>query len=300
MNSFLANDNMKKKSVSIILIVQIFIILAVTVQIYNKKKDVMGVSVNPITKYEIISSPSGALSDFYESQVGDMTKDLSFMGKKYNYSVTYKINKDSLNQLKDYPVEKGKGVFRIITLGASFTFGANVNTKDNYPMQLQNMFDAKCNDGKKYEVINLGMGGYDIEYSVERLKVKGMKYDPDLVLWLITDDNFRVIKNIPEEALRNLPEETLINMQKERIKRSFEIYQNALVLIGSKNLAWQHKNLLKRITEIRPNTYLFIDTPDIYKKNAVFPDKHPNKKGYGLIAESVLEYLKEEKLVTCN
>lgn len=300
MNSFLANYNMKKKSVSIILIVQIFIILAVTVQIYNKKKDVMGVSVNPITKNEIISSPSGELKDFYESRVGVTVKDLSYLGKDYNYTVTYKINKDTLNQLKDYPVEKEKGVVRIITLGASFTFGANVNTEDNYPMQLQKMLDAKCRDEKKYEVFNLGMGGYDLEYSVERLKVRGMKFEPDLVIWLITDDNFRTIKNISEDTLEKFSDEVLVNMQKERIKDSFSIYGGKLVLVGSRNVAWQHKNLLKRITIIRPDTYLFFDIPNIYKKKAFFPDKHPNEKGYKLIAESIFDYLKNEKIIQCN
>lgn len=288
------------KSIIIIVLVQVFIILVIAIQIHNKKRDVKGVSVNPITKYEIISSPSGDLNDFYESREGEIVKDLSYMGTDHNYTVTYKINKDTLNQLMDYSVEKENNVFRIITLGASFTFGANVNTEDNYPMQLQKMLDNKCKDGRKYEVINLGMGGYDLEYSVERLKARGMKYNPDLVLWLITDDNFRVIKNISEEFLGKLSEEALVNMQKERIKKSFAIYKNDLVLVGSKNLAWQHKNLLKRIVQIRPNTYLYLDIPDIKKKNASFPDNHPNGKGYRLIAKSVFDYLKEERIVNCN
>lgn len=289
---------MKKGIIVTVVLIQLIGIFFIGKQIFQKR-DVKGVSVNPIVRYEIVSSPSGKLEGFYEPQIGDIKRDLSFLGEDYNYSVIYHINNDRLNQLNDYQVEKSKGVFRIITLGASFTYGANVNTKDNYPMQLQEMLDKSCGE-KKFEVLNLGMGGYDLEYSVERLRVRGMKYDPDLVVWLITDDNFRTIKDISEDSLKQLSEEALVNMQKARIKETFSIYGRPIVFVGSKNLAWQHKNLLKRITSIEPHTHLFLETPDIYKKKAFFPDNHPNEKGYKLIAESIFDYLKDEKVIQCN
>ena len=289
---------MKKRIILVVVVIQLVVVTLIGLNI-KQKKEVRGVSVNPIERYEIISSPSGRLEGFYEPQIGDIKRDLSFLGEDYNYSVIYHINKDRLNQLHDYQVEKSNGIFRIITLGASFTFGANVNTKDNYPMQLQKMLDRSCKN-KKFEVLNLGMGGYDLEYSVERLKIRGMKYDPDLVIWLVTDDNFKTIKDIPEDSLAQISEEALVNMQKARIKELFSIYGGSVVFVGSKNLAWQHKNLLKRMTVIRPQTYFFTDAPDIYKRKAFLPDNHPNEKGYKLIAESIFDYVREENLIQCD
>ena len=46
-------------------------------------------------------------------------------------------------------------------------------------------------------MLNLGLYGYDIEYAVERFRVRGQKYDPDLIIWLIKDDDF-----FPQEFLK--------------------------------------------------------------------------------------------------
>ncbi len=100
-------------------------------------------------------------------------------------AVTYTYNSDGLNDRFNYEVEKSPNTFRIITLGDSFTAGVFVNTKDSWPEQLEEML----NNGKKcqisnFEVINLGVSGYDIRYIVKRFKKFGLKYDPDMVIWL--------------------------------------------------------------------------------------------------------------------
>lgn len=88
--------------------------------------------------------------------------------------------------------------------------------------------------------------------------------------------------------------------QKFNINKISEFYERKLVLLSVKSLNWSYKNTLKRITEIRDNTFYFSDITDIYKEDAFFPDRHPNKKGYGLVAQSVFEYLKNSKLINCD
>ncbi len=99
--------------------------------------------------------------------------------------VVYKINSDSLNERFDYDVEKKTEVFRIITLGDSFTFGLYVNTGDNWTEILEDKLNKEIKNNKisKFEVINLGMPGYDVQYIVRKYKIRGLKYNPDLILW---------------------------------------------------------------------------------------------------------------------
>src|SRR3989344_857994 len=81
------------------------------------------------------------------------------------YKVQNRINSDGLNDNIEYKIEKDDSTYRIITIGDSFTFGLYVQTKDNYPEQLEVMLNSKlkCNSVKKFEVINLGENIYDIE-----------------------------------------------------------------------------------------------------------------------------------------
>ena len=80
------------------------------------------------------------------------------------------INADSLRDY-DYPINKGKDTFRIAVIGDSLAFGYGVNLQDAYAKQLELKLNA-MNTGKRYEVLNFGVGGYDIQQSVERLKEK--------------------------------------------------------------------------------------------------------------------------------
>ena len=109
----------------------------------------------------------------------------------------YNINSDTFNERFDYEINKDDKTFRIITLGDSFTFGYIVDTKNNWTELLEDKLNQlHCANFDKIEVINLGVVGYDIQYSVERFKLRGKKYNPDLVLWLLKGDDFQEIKEI--------------------------------------------------------------------------------------------------------
>jgi len=70
-----------------------------------------------------------------------------------------------------------------------------VDTKDNWTELLEEALNKPqlCKNIKKFEVINLGVAGYDIRYAVERYKLRGQKYNPDLILWLLKNDDFQEI-----------------------------------------------------------------------------------------------------------
>jgi len=109
------------------------------------------------------------------------------------HEAVYTYNSDGLNDRYDYSLEKDKNVFRIIALGDSFTFGHYVNTEDSWPEQLEDILnqDELNHSEISFEVINLGMRGFDIPYSVERYKRIGQKYSPDLIIWFESGSGFQ-------------------------------------------------------------------------------------------------------------
>ena len=94
-------------------------------------------------------------------------------------STIIEINSDSYRG-KLYSEEKPEGVYRIIVLGDSFTFGSGVNINGTFPYIIEQML----NNGSKteYQVINLGVPGYGLEDNCDRFLRDGVKYNPDLVI----------------------------------------------------------------------------------------------------------------------
>ncbi|MCX6709387.1 MAG: SGNH/GDSL hydrolase family protein [Candidatus Woesearchaeota archaeon] len=90
------------------------------------------------------------------------------------------INGDGFRD-RNFSVEKPNGIYRIIALGDSFTFGSGVELNETYSKVLE----TELNKGKSnfsYEVLNMGVIIYSTENEVEFLKVKGLKYSPDIVM----------------------------------------------------------------------------------------------------------------------
>ena len=142
---------MKLKVFILAICIQCVVIVFLCFHIKSKKNNTLGVSVNPINSNAIQKVSSNDLRYFYEPKantVEEVHKDWLLNTPKYT------INNDTLNERFNYDVQKKQGTFRIITLGDSFTFGENVDTKDNYTEQLEDLLNSKCSLNK-FEVINL-------------------------------------------------------------------------------------------------------------------------------------------------
>lgn len=98
-------------------------------------------------------------------------------GSIYHYEIL--INDDGYRDRK-YPLTAGKDTFRIIALGDSVTFGSSKNVEDTYSKVLENLLNDRYH--KKIEVLNFGVSGYTTLQEVTLMKLKGMKYKPNLVL----------------------------------------------------------------------------------------------------------------------
>jgi lysophospholipase L1-like esterase len=100
-------------------------------------------------------------------------KDLSF------YDYLGASNREGFRDV-DHALAKPPGVYRIVVLGDSIAAGLHVDrNEDLFSPVLQKLLTER---GKKAEVINLAVSGYNTQQEVELLKEKGLRYQPDLVL----------------------------------------------------------------------------------------------------------------------
>jgi lysophospholipase L1-like esterase len=77
--------------------------------------------------------------------------------------------------------EKPPGVYRILGLGDSVTFGWQVRFEETYLEQLESMLNAS-DASRRYEVINAGVPGYNLGNELVYLREHGVRYGPDLVI----------------------------------------------------------------------------------------------------------------------
>ncbi len=106
-------------------------------------------------------------------------KQKTFPHKEEKRIFRVSSNADGLRTSKSVR-KKEEGVFRIMTLGCSTTFGWGVDDQESYPAQLQGMIDAS--GSSNVEVINAGQPGYT-SFQGRWLWGETLQfYEPDVVL----------------------------------------------------------------------------------------------------------------------
>ena len=92
----------------------------------------------------------------------------------------YSINADGFRD-SVYARPKPEGVFRIVVMGDSVSFGYGVDETEAYPQVLEELLSELAPDSR-IEVVNLGVGGYNAYNEAQLLEGVGRSYEPDLVL----------------------------------------------------------------------------------------------------------------------
>lgn len=301
---------------------------------YQSSRNVLGaVSVSTVDKNNLIFSQNSELKYFYEPKPNIIEKDNpSWLNKE----VSYTINSDSLNERYDYEQEKANDVFRIVTLGDSFTYGKYVNTSENWTEQLEELLNnnLNCKNIKKFEVINLGVEGYDIQYITHRYLTRGQKYNPDLIIWLESGSGFTRLdeffspiidwcsKNISEDylaasrkkgdyypcwteaqkELRSKYSDEEIALQQQVFLKSFlnMIGEKKMIYSTFSNLSNKRKSIARDWFKSQTNVFLDNNISNIRFKNGTLPDGHPNVVGHKIIAEDIFTYIKSKGVISCE
>jgi lysophospholipase L1-like esterase len=103
----------------------------------------------------------------------------------------FKINSHGIRD-QEYAIPKPKGIYRIIILGDSVTFGTEYPIGQTYPKLLEQKLNQQANPRLKYEVLNAGVCSYNAIQKFILLKNKLLDYQPDLVIFqFINDDYYR-------------------------------------------------------------------------------------------------------------
>lgn len=120
----------------------------------SQREIILQPSSNPNLKYELVPNSKG-----------------------YAWGTDVQINGDGY---RGYQGQPGKfDGLRIITIGDSITFGNKLPNSDTYASQLSQQLKQ---ESQNYEVLNFGVGGYDVLQNVSLLEHKGLKYAPNLVV----------------------------------------------------------------------------------------------------------------------
>ncbi len=327
-----------------VVLLEIGVMLFLGVRIYLKKQNVLGMrSINPISKDDVVfpspppdikESERDRLQYYYEPVAGKrITKSKEWVP----FESVYTINQDALNERFDYDVEKPIDTFRIITLGDSFTYGLHVDTRDNWTERLEDMLrtESVCTRYQTYEVINLGMEGYDIQYARERFFRRGTKYQPDMVLWLIRDLDLLQLNEVVRSKSEAYFEEMKATGEYERRIESGETYpaynkalKEAQDEIGIENIVEMNTAWLQKFIGEYKGRVVFVGAPDHDRSLSLFewlsdrhervsytiglPDEedrpeaflvgdgHPTVLGHKLIAENIYDYLLDTKQDWCQ
>ena len=99
--------------------------------------------------------------------------------------VVVETNSDGFRD-REFALEKRAGVFRIIIVGDSVTFGMGETSP--YPQHLEELLSQKY--GPRFEVFNMSVVGYNSIQEVELVRSKALRFDPDLlIIGYVLNDN---------------------------------------------------------------------------------------------------------------
>jgi lysophospholipase L1-like esterase len=108
---------------------------------------------------------------------------------------------------REFERAKAPGVFRIVAVGDSVTFGQPKEPAESWPKALERELNARAGAGARFEVLNLGVTGYNGVQIARRLQTLGLAYEPDLVIYgYVLNDPQEL--SIELEALRDLEAES--------------------------------------------------------------------------------------------
>lgn len=109
-----------------------------------------------------------------------LSHKLKPLQESFTHASLVKTNSHGLREV-ELQLEREPGMFRILCLGDSLTFGNGVPVQETYPKQLEHILHSQM-PGQRFQVINAGVPGYDTWQEAAYLKEFGWKLKPDVVI----------------------------------------------------------------------------------------------------------------------
>lgn len=157
----------------------------------------------------------------------------------------FKINSDGFRD-GEYARAKGKGVFRILCLGDSSTFGINMALPKVYHKKLERRLNEDLgSQDLRFEAINAGVAGYSSLQGLYLYKHKGSAYRPDVVTFYfgINDPVKRFYLSDKEIMRSNVPPFVKTFANKTLLRSaSYRVLRKAVLALAGRNAAGGREN----------------------------------------------------------
>ena len=89
---------------------------------------------------------------------------------------------------REYDRAKPEGTFRIAVIGDSYTMGSGVADDEIYHALLEEALNAEAG-ATSYELINFGVGGYNLLQELGVIEHEALGWDPDLILLAVVEND---------------------------------------------------------------------------------------------------------------
>ena len=138
---------------------------------------------NSLYAWELVASRRMVWEQYSQPGAG---YTLMKRGGHYEWqSIPVDINANGLRG-PETTYEKPPNTYRILNLGDSVAMGWGVREEETYGRQLEQLLNEQATGDLRYEVINAGVPGWNLENELAFLEAEGLKYEPDLILLDLT------------------------------------------------------------------------------------------------------------------
>jgi hypothetical protein len=141
--------------------------------------------------------------------------------------VPVRTNSLGFRDRRDYSLDKPPGVFRILVLGDSVTFGHGTLDDTTYPYLLEQEL-RRWRPDVKWEVWNLGVPGYNTAQELQYLYEIGPRAEPDLVIVGFYPNDFTDNVLAPPASVWRRSTASLLRVAQQHLY-SFEFYKRVLL-----------------------------------------------------------------------
>ncbi len=159
-----------------------------------------------------------------------------------------KINSDGFRD-REFSIVKPNNTIRIIALGDSFTYGYGVEVNESWPKLLEKTLNISLTNFS-VEVLNMGVPGYNIFEQIEFFRMKGLKYDPDIVIFTFQSNDIINSSNVNEkyEELKELLQNKKLEVPKNVSTEGF-LFKLSYDLCYSETFNHSFKKAWKELIE---------------------------------------------------
>lgn len=141
---------------------------------------------NSLYAWELVASRRMVWVKYHEPGAG---YTLMKPGSHYEWqSIPVDINSHGLRG-PETTYEKPPGTFRILNLGDSIVMGWGVREENTYGRRLESLLNEEGSGNLRFEVVNAGVPGWNLENALAYLQAEGLNYEPDLILLGLTLTN---------------------------------------------------------------------------------------------------------------